>query len=164
MAKRLLANDSWSRHPTERDIAVSSSGRVLSYKSGSWRELEHSLSNGYHRVGVGHSNPKLVHRLVAETFIPNPSNKPHVNHIDGDKSNNTIGNLEWATAAENNRHAWENGLKVPHGQTPVRIIETGEVYKSQEECARAINGIQGNIALCLAGKRKHHRGYSFEYV
>lgn len=53
---------------------------------------------------------KTIHRLVAETFIPNPLNKSEVNHIDGDKSNNDITNLEWVTSSENKRHARTTGL------------------------------------------------------
>lgn len=53
-----------------------------------------------------------VHRLVAENFIPNPSNKAEVNHIDGDKSNNKVSNLEWNTSSENKQHALSTGLKV----------------------------------------------------
>lgn len=55
-----------------------------------------------------------IHRLVAKYFIDNPDNKPQINHKDGDKLNNNINNLEWVTAKENMRHAWDSGLIMPH--------------------------------------------------
>lgn len=58
----------------------------------------------------GSSKKFLVHRLVAETFIPNPNNFPEVNHIDGNKRNNSVYNLEWVSHSENLKHAYKNGL------------------------------------------------------
>lgn len=71
--------------------------------------------SGYWSLGLrtadGKRVNKTVHRLVAETFIPNPKNLPQVNHIDGNKNNNSLDNLEWCTNIENQRHAWKLGLK-----------------------------------------------------
>lgn len=55
--------------------------------------------------------PRKIHRLVAQTFLPNPDRLPQVNHIDGNKENNYVGNLEWVSAGDNIRHAWATGLK-----------------------------------------------------
>jgi hypothetical protein len=66
----------------------------------------------YFRVKLGANNERYMHRLVAKHFIPNPENKPEVNHIDGDKSNNCVLNLEWCTPSENKQHAYDTGLKV----------------------------------------------------
>lgn len=69
-------------------------------------------SKGYKRVTISNESGTkryLVHRLVAEHFIPNPENKPHINHIDNDPSNNNVENLEWCTHSENMIHAQKQG-------------------------------------------------------
>lgn len=80
------------------------------------------LSNG------GVKKHKLIHRMVAETFIANPDSKPEVNHIDGDKLNNNVCNLEWVTSSENKRHAFDTGLKVYNIPSKGKKLGTSSKY------------------------------------
>jgi len=66
-------------------------------------------NRGYEVVWI-HRKKKLVHRLVGEKYVPNPENKPQINHIDGNKLNNHYTNLEWSTSSENIKHGYDNGL------------------------------------------------------
>ena len=154
----------WREWPQDPRIKVSNKGNVVSYKRGAPYPLKVShTSSGYQRVSLDPRSTTHVHRLVAETWIPNPNRYPEVNHINGDKDDNRVENLEWVTRGENNRHAWRTGLN-KGGSTPIRIPETGEVFESQAECARRIGGSPGCISECLAGKRSTHHGYHFEYA
>lgn len=117
--------------------------------------------DGYMQVGLydtestGHplGKMRMVHVLVAQAFIPNPENKPFVNHIDGNKKNNCVENLEWVTAKENTEHAIRTGLRPATHWThdeimrwneiwnqkqrvAVRCIETQETFKSQSDAAK----------------------------
>ena len=108
-------NEEWRPIAGSNGYAVSNLGRVTGATARGQRILKPSpTSLGYFRVDVysgGSKKTRKVHRLVAEAFIPNPLHLPHVNHIDGDKSNNRIDNLEWVTARENQVHASKIGLK-----------------------------------------------------
>jgi hypothetical protein len=88
---------------------VTVDGRVFSLHSMRFLTL-HKNDNGYLRVKI---DGKLcyIHRLVAKTYLPNPENKATVNHMDGDKYNNMLCNLEWATSSENMKHACDTGIK-----------------------------------------------------
>ena len=96
----------------ELNIEVSLWGDIINMKTG--KSLKHQkCKNGYHRVYLtieGKRKSFSVHRLVALAYIPNPANKPDVNHMDGNKSNNAKSNLEWVTKSENQKHAYRNGL------------------------------------------------------
>lgn len=85
-------------------------------------------SKGYENVSI---NGKLhkVHRLVAEAFIPNPQGLPQVNHKDGNKLNNEVSNLEWATASQNTKHAYEMGLMNKQGTNNGRAILNDDIVR-----------------------------------
>jgi len=90
---------------------VSNTGKVRSSKTG--KILKPALVSGYERISLGYGKCMFVHRLVAMAFLANPENKPCVNHIDGNKVNNDVSNLEWATYSENERHSFDNLGKKP---------------------------------------------------
>lgn len=91
------------------DYEVTKDGHVINKHTGREQKYQYN-TKGYPRVIIG-GKKYFIHRLVAEKYVPNPENKPQVNHIDGDKTNNCADNLEWVTNQENRQHARVTGLQ-----------------------------------------------------
>lgn len=117
----------------------------------------------------GYKTSCLVHRLVAEAFIPNSDNKPQINHKDGNKRNNQIENLEWVTNEENHKHKLENNLTPPtHFPKRVGQFTTEGIliatFNSIYEGAKSVGTTQYNISRVVNGLRKTYKGYAWKYV
>lgn len=114
-----MSNKTWVRVKGYEDrYYISDEGDIYSIKRKKLLKRSiHGKESQYYCVTLskdGKCTTALIHRLVAQHFIPNPENKPSVNHIDGNKLNNRVDNLEWATWSEQQRHAYELGLRVPN--------------------------------------------------
>ena len=153
-------------------VSVSNLGNVIIDSKRGKRLTKGHLSNGYLRIRVkinGIFKSIRVHRLVALYFLPNPENKPHINHKKGIKTDNRAESIEWATALENNIHAYEAGLKVlPKGKNDHRSIPISQyskdgilirVWESSRHPEREIGLRQGDIMNCLSGKQKTAHGF-----
>ena len=161
---------------------VSNLGRILSldYLHTGKPELMTPVNvKGYLRVELcknGERKKCSVHRLVAETFLPNPENKPEVNHIDEDKTNNRVDNLEWKWHKDNCNHGTRNErigkankvVQTNNSKKSKKVLQlslSGELIRewpSVSECGR--NGFdKGAVSRCCRGEQKTHKGFRFMY-
>lgn len=122
-------------------------------------------SQGYHRVQLsklGVSVDRYIHRLVAEAFIPNPDKLPYVNHINGVKSDNRVGNLEWVTPARNAQHSYETGLNKRMLLTVYaedgNILYTGKSVRELKD----LGFTPSAVYRCLDGTLKKHKSCTFK--
>lgn len=158
---------------------VSNKGRVKSLprKTTAGRILmpiktESGLLVGLHNMDNIHV--ERIHRLVAKAFILNPEDKPQVNHINGNRWDNDVNNLEWVTNAENTQHSHDNlereytayGENHKNSKTVAQYTLDNEliaVYGSANEAGRQLNVCFSNIARCARGKGKTAAGYIWKY-
>lgn len=163
---------------------VSNTGKIrsMNYKNtGTIRELKPGADpKGYLKTMVlidGKYKTVKIHRLVASAFIPNPEGKPQVNHKDGNKNNNSVGNLEWVSNMDNAHHAINNGLfsnsydaaAAANEKRKRPVIATDEsgkqlVFDSIAEASRQLNVGRRHVQSVLNGKRNHTGGYKFQYL
>jgi hypothetical protein len=133
------------------------------------------LTTGYFYVNISNNNKAkkfTIHRLVAQAFIPNPENKPQVNHKDGDKLNNEINNLEWCTASENIKHSFDVLGQKPtlnkHRQKSIVAIKNDLLcvleFDGIREAARFLNMPYQAIQRILKKKRLTYFGWRFEII
>ena len=155
---------------------VKSLGRSLTRKDGRSYNREgrvltqHPDTKGYMKVHLckdGKPKNAYVHRLVAQAFIPNPDNLPQVNHINEDKADNRVENLEWTSCIENIHHGTGIQRSALMRSVPViRISPDGAVkhYVSASYAARAMGIVSQGIQHCCAGRQRTYKGYRWEYA
>lgn len=146
----------------EEKFQVSSLGRFKSKKRlvrnhppGTFRTLKetisigHKTAQGYLTVWVSHDPPtlELVHRIVAKAFVPNPLNKPHVNHKDSNRENNRAENLEWVTPKENVHHSWREGFAKPPKLNEAKVIQILNHKENDTRTAKLFGVSQVMVSL-----------------
>ena len=136
---------------------------------------------GYRRVALmrnGVSKSYAVHRLVCVMFLPNPEKKRTVNHKDGNKLNNCLDNLEWATHSENHKHAYKELGRTSHMAGKAGVLHhnakqvtridkvTGEIsyFCTVKEAALSGNFCMGHISACCNNTRNSHRGFLWQFT
>ena len=152
----------------ETDYSVSTEGEVR--KDTTNYILSQSSQQDYKFVGLiinGKQKRMRVHRMVALAFIDNPDNKPYVNHINGNRSDNNVENLEWVTPSENTQHAVDTGLfKSGRARAVIQYNLNGEqmaTFESASEAARQTEGSQSKITMCCRRQRDSANDYQWRY-
>lgn len=147
-------------------------GRCSGHKTKFEERILKTFTNkkGYYRVGLVKNRKQIkyfVHRLVAIAFIPNPENKPYINHKDETPYNNNVNNLEWVTPKENSNYGTLIERSAKSHSKPIKFIyrdDTYEVWESQTALAREFKIEKSGINMVLKGRIKAYHGLRFEYA
>lgn len=154
--------ESWKQVEGYPHLFVSSEGRVWTTMYNRYLRT-HLTNRGYLRVCLAKNRRrKLVHlhRLVAETFIPNPKGLPDVDHINDNKLDNRVENLQWMSRSDNIR---KDGHLINNKPKPVICIETGKIYKSINQASRELKVPIAVISAIARGEYGSYRKLHFEY-
>ena len=159
--------EEWRLIEGETDFYVSNFGRVRKNN----RLINQSINqDGYYSCWIGSGDSrkrKLVHRLVAQAFIPNPENKEAVDHIDGNKLNNRfsddpdINNLRWVTNQENTQAAYEKGLIQRTEVVAIDPYDYVFLYRTQAEAAKGAGTDAKTVNQVIKGLIKSAKGWRF---
>lgn len=132
--------------------------RLLKPSHNSWGYKEVQLSKG------GRVKHFTIHRLVATHFLPNKNDLPEINHIDENKDNNSVFNLEWCNRSHNINHGTRNQRTVDGESIMVLCVEENTYYKSASEASRVLGLSRTAINNCLRGRSKTSGGYHWRYA
>lgn len=184
----MKSNNYWEFIPDcDNKYIVSRDGRVVSLDYNNKKvikELSQYKKGKYLAVKItinGKSDYKLVHRIVAETFLENPNKYPEVNHKSGIKTENNVNNLEWCNRSQNIKHAYDNGLKKALSgknhpkSTMVKMFDLNmnfiKEFVSYTECCEYLKNNYGYdkivpnyISRVASGKRKRYKDFTFRKV
>ena len=160
--------EQWKVVKDFKNYEVSDEGKIRNISTG--RILKPKLNRGgYNIVDLyikGRAVTKRIHRLVAEAFIPNPDNKSDVNHINENKTDNRVKNLNWMTRTENINHGTRNKCSAISQSKPIIVIyhdNTYEEYPSAKIASEELGLWQTHITAVLKGRLKTTGGLKFEY-
>jgi len=146
---------------TEGQVRNKKTGLILKGNCSTWGYLKVNLYTN------GKATSKLIHRLVAEAFVPNPDNKSDVNHINEIKTDNRVKNLEWMTSKENNSYGTRIERVVAANSIPIYTLYpdgADEYFPSATIAAKELGLSRAHIVQVLKGQRKTTGGLRFEYA